>query len=121
MCDESSMLTRLQSMTAEDRKAFSSNLACKYGHVFTEGDTRILGHSHEFDSLAYEFLQDTAPLTVDDAKDLLLFCLFNEVGEDSGHRLADHVLLRLINGQLGVCHDSHEICMMFVNINKWYA
>ena len=60
-------------------------------------------------------------LTLSDARDLLIFCLFDEVDTESGHILCDFVLCGLIKGLLSDSDESKELLQLWYSIRKWYA
>ena len=75
----------------------------------------------DFDLFACELLEVVKTATYEEARDLLLFALNDDVEPDSAHFLCDAALLALINGLMGESKEAGQIIEMFHSVYKWYA
>ena len=74
-----------------------------------------------FSSLADDLWEVVKTATYEEARDLLLFALNDDVEPDSAHFLCDAALLALINGLMGESKEANQIIEMFHSVYKWYA
>ena len=74
-----------------------------------------------FDLLACNLCEVVKTATYEEARDLLLFALNDDVSPDSAHFLCDTALLALINGLMGESKEAGQINEMFHSVYKWYA
>lgn len=74
-----------------------------------------------FDILAYNLSKVVKKATYEEARDLLLFALSDEVEEEGGHYLCDAALLALITELMDGSNRAEQIIDMFHSVRKWYS
>ena len=71
--------------------------------------------------LAYDLSEVVKKATYEEARELLLFALSEEVDEESAHYLCDAALLALINELMGGSNEAGQIVELFHSVRKWYS
>ena len=75
----------------------------------------------KFDMLAYDLSVVVKRASYEEARDLLLFALSEEVEEEGGHYLCDAALLALINELMDGSNEAGQIFELFHSVRKWYS